>query len=258
MNNRRLSIHGNEAVLDGAAYFPDLKPKATVIICHGLPKGMPEPGDQDDPGYPGLAKEFVNRGYAAVIFNFRGTGESGGSLEIARWPDDLLSVIGHLENENGLSAKTYPVVGFSTGGAAAVFASAADGRIEPLITGAAPADFEFLYETEDVSFWFEHYKTIGMIRPEYKGDVQEWAENFTRLESKKAMPLSKAGNCLIIHGGMDDTVPVAHSKILSKAFPGRARLEILPNAGHQLRKESKAVNAIIDYLDQYYSGDQND
>lgn len=258
MNDRRLSIRGKETVLDGIAFFPDGKPKSTVIICHGLPKGIPEAEDENDTGYPGLAKQFVNKGHATVIFNFRGTGESGGSLEVAQWPNDLRSVLDFLEKEDNLFAENYSVIGFSTGGAAAILASASDSRIEPLITGAAPADFEFLYENEDPSLWFEHYKNIGMIHPDYEGTVAQWMENFKKLNSRIAMPSVKASSVLIIHGENDETVPVEHAKILAEASPGSVCLEILPNAGHQLRKDQKAVDTILNYLDQYFIGGEND
>lgn len=246
----KLTIPGDSVLLDGAAVLPDQGAAATVILCHGLPRGLPEPPDDSDTGYLGLADRFAGQGYAAVIFNFRGTGQSTGSLEIARWPDDLLSVVAFLDDVEGLKASNYAVIGFSAGGAAAIAAAAVERRIDPLIACAAPADFDFLQIPGNEELFFKHYKNAGMIRPDFEKSPAEWARNFHELRSSRAMPGVMAKHVFLLHGNEDDTVPVEHVHLLAKANPNHPRMTVLPGAGHQLRKEPKAVETILSYLDE--------
>jgi alpha/beta superfamily hydrolase len=250
----KLTIPGKGVLLDGAAVCPDRNARATVILCHGLPKGLPETGDEKDTGYLGLAQKFAAHGYAAVIFNFRGTGQSTGSLEIAKWPTDLLSVIAYLDGAEKLKAASYGVIGFSAGGATAITAAAIEGRIDPLIACAAPADFDFLKIPGNEQLFFDHYKNVGMIRPDYGHSAKRWAQNFHDLRSSKAMSEVKTEKVFLIHGDEDDTVPVEHAGLLAEANPNHPKVTVLPGAGHQLRKEPVAVDMILSFLDENHLG----
>ena len=243
-----LAIHADSVVLDGAAYVPEGRHARTIVLCHGLPKGLPAPENGDDPGYSGLARQFVQRGYGAVIFNFRGTGKSGGSLEVARWPDDLRAVLDHLQSDARLFRDRYGVVGFSTGGSAAICAAAADARIDPLITCAAPAEFDFLHVEGSEQAYFDHYKNVGMIRPEYDKTAAQWAQNFEKLQAGACMAQVKARRICLIHGADDDTVPIEHAHRLAAAAPVRVSPTVLPGVGHHLRREPKVLDALFDYL----------
>jgi pimeloyl-ACP methyl ester carboxylesterase len=183
-----------------------------------------------------------------VIFNFRGTGESGGSLELGFWPDDLIAVLDCLDAHESLCSSKYAVLGFSAGGAAAIFAGARDDRIDTLVAAAVPADFDFLGLAGREQQYFDYYRGLGMIRPDYPGDAKAWAHNFNMLQSKNAMGDVRAKNVCLMHGGKDDTVPFAHMETLAALCPTNVRQIALPNSGHQLRCESVAVRAMLDYL----------
>ena len=79
-----LTVEGISIV--GELYIPeqgDRKAFPALCLCHGIPSGRPpEPGDK---GYPGLAEKFCTAGFATLIFNFRGTGLSGGNLDLNLW-----------------------------------------------------------------------------------------------------------------------------------------------------------------------------
>jgi alpha-beta hydrolase superfamily lysophospholipase len=248
---RPLSIPADGLTLDGAAYFPDEPSRAVVVICHGLPRGVPVP-DVNDPGYPGVAERFAQAGYTTVIFNFRGTGKSGGSLEIDRWPDDLKAVLTYLDGTDELARPNYAVVAFSAGGAAAICAGAGDKRIDPLMTIAAPADFQFLAELHETGAAFQHYRSLGMIAEDYPGDANSWSAGFSKLEALKCADLLCAGRLHIIHGDADDTVPVNHAYQLAEKARGQVRLTILEDLGHQLRQEEKGIETILAGLADWF------
>ena len=81
--------------LSGQLYLPGEEASSpTVCVCHGIPSGKPP--DPDDGGYPLLAENTCREGLAVLIFNFRGTGESDGNLDMLGWTRDLGAAIDYL------------------------------------------------------------------------------------------------------------------------------------------------------------------
>ena len=67
-----LEVEGLNIV--GQFYLPgDKTPYPAVCVCHGIPAHIPDPSDK---GYPLLAERICREGFAVLIFNFRGTGDS--------------------------------------------------------------------------------------------------------------------------------------------------------------------------------------
>jgi alpha/beta superfamily hydrolase len=91
-----LHVAGNDIVGEFATPGGDSRqPFHTVCICHGVPSGSkPEPGDG---GYPLLAEQLRASGFATFIFNFRGTGVSGGNFDILGWVKDLRAALDYLD-----------------------------------------------------------------------------------------------------------------------------------------------------------------
>ena len=74
-------------------------PHPGSIICHGMPAGPQQPEGNlsatsvGDLEYPALAEWCAWEGFATVIFNFRGTGQSGGNFHHLGWARDLDAVV---------------------------------------------------------------------------------------------------------------------------------------------------------------------
>ena len=73
-------IHFAGAVgnLEGVLHLPDEKPVALVLIAHPLPTMG---GTMEHKIVTTLARGFVELGYAALRFNFRGVGDSAGEYD---------------------------------------------------------------------------------------------------------------------------------------------------------------------------------
>ena len=94
MDTRAVLLETDGIKLAGQLYLPsatDEAPYPTVCVCHGIPSGKPP--DPNDGGYPALAERICREGLAAFIFNFRGTGASGGNLDMLGWTRDLEAAI---------------------------------------------------------------------------------------------------------------------------------------------------------------------
>src|SRR3970040_1810126 len=107
-----LDVEGTKII--GNMFIPDRPPMGKVpalCICHGIPSGNPP--DPNDPGYPQLAQNLSELGIVVVIFNFRGTGLSGGNFDIIGWTKDLFAILDFLWHRNEVDRSKIFVMGFS-------------------------------------------------------------------------------------------------------------------------------------------------
>jgi alpha/beta superfamily hydrolase len=88
---QRTSIAGPAGAIECAIDEPADAPRAVAIVCHPHPQGG---GTLDNKVAQTLARAFVQLGYRAVRFNFRGVGASEGEYDEGRGEtDDTLAVI---------------------------------------------------------------------------------------------------------------------------------------------------------------------
>ncbi len=241
--------------LAGDLFLARGRSRATVVLAHGLPSAQAV-ADPSDEGYPGLARRITELGFDTAIFNFRGTGMSGGHLEVERWPDDLGAVFDYLDHTEA-HRSFYAVVGFSAGAAAAIVRSSRDGRVNPLITLAAPADFSFLPLDTDAAAWFALYRQLGMIRDGYEKTPEQWAAGFTQLAPREAIAHTLANRVYLLHGTNDELVPVTHAGLLAKAAGEKAQTVLIAGGIHQLRRDERAMQTLLDVLKRALPQGQN-
>jgi len=112
MGMHKFSIPAPSGVLQGVVHTPQGEPRAIAIVAHPLPTMG---GTMDNKIVTTLAKTFVELGFIAVRFNFRGVGESDGSFDEGNGEvDDVLNVTHYAIHEFG----KLPLIlaGFSFGG----------------------------------------------------------------------------------------------------------------------------------------------
>lgn len=103
---------GKAGILEGVAHLPDAAPAAIAVVAHPLPVMG---GTMENKVVTTLVKTFVELGFAALRFNFRGVGSSAGEYDEGNGEvDDVLAVVRHARQEFG----DLPLVlaGFSFGG----------------------------------------------------------------------------------------------------------------------------------------------
>jgi alpha/beta superfamily hydrolase len=110
LSNARTGIQGPAGRLEVAVEEPESGARGVAVLCHPHPV---HGGTMDNKVIQTLARAFVQRGYRAVRFNFRGVGESAG-----RWDegvgevDDAMAVVA-AHRDPGLPLL---LAGFSFGG----------------------------------------------------------------------------------------------------------------------------------------------
>lgn len=92
-NTRRVRVAGPAGALDVAIDDPaaGVAPRGVAVVCHPHPL---HGGTMDNKVAQTLARAFVQLGYRAVRFNFRGVGESAGAYDEGRGETaDALAVV---------------------------------------------------------------------------------------------------------------------------------------------------------------------
>lgn len=118
--DRPRAAHGGHGGHDA----PGIEPLGTVVLCHPHPL---HGGTMDNKVVITLARAFVQMGYVAVRFNFRGVGLSAGGWDEGRGEvDDALAVVRALRAPGPLV-----LGGFSFGGYVATQAAARLEAAEP-------------------------------------------------------------------------------------------------------------------------------
>jgi uncharacterized protein len=111
--------------LEAALALPP-KARAGVVVCHPHPLYG---GDMDNPVVTAVARACIDAGLAALRFNFRGVGDSGGAWDEGRGEqDDVRAALAHLRRRLPAEASV-ALAGYSFG---AAMSAAVAGAGEPL------------------------------------------------------------------------------------------------------------------------------
>ncbi|MDI6874515.1 alpha/beta hydrolase family protein [Candidatus Solincola sp.] len=251
MEVRNFELTSSGVVLKGKVLLPDVRgPVPLVILCHGIPSGELVPGD---PGYEALAERFLEKGIAACIFNFRGTGESGGDFSLPGWVEDLATVLEEAGSGRGAFAGCRPdrvaLMGFSGGGAVSIVCAARRPGLRALVSVSSPADFTHLITREGIGDFIAHARRIGIIRDSaFPSSEDEYYEGMHACRPVEEVSLVSPTPLLILHGSEDETVPVSEAHLLYEAAKEPKEIFIVPGGGHKLRHHAEAMDKAVGWL----------
>ena len=228
--------------LHGRAYVPG-NARGLVLLLHGIPSINPP--DPDDAGYPGVARRLAADGFAAAWIDMRAARSSPGFFSIKGWVRDATAALfaaTSLQDVPGPAA----IVGSSAGGAVATEVARGGAPVTALGLLAAPATW--------VSFAGDPREGLrriteeaGMaVAPEVVSDPTAWAAEFDEVSTERSIGRLTCP-VLVVHSTDDDVVPVDHARRIA-ASARRPELRILEGAGHQLRRDERAIDLVIDFL----------
>jgi len=231
----------------GQLYLPAGRaPYSTVCVCHGIPARIP---DLHDRGYAALAEQICQRGFAVLIFNFRGTGDSGGNLDILGWIRDLKAMIDYLSTLPEVDKSRLSLLGFSGGAAVSVYVAAQDNRVSAVVACACPAEFAFFTQADNPSSLIDHFRSIGAIRDsDFPPSAQEWLNGFELVSPINYVAGISPRPLLLVHGSQDETVEVSQAHRLYARAGEPKQLIIVEGAGHRLRHSEEAMAMVLDWL----------
>ena len=248
MLKRTILLEVDGISVSGRLYLPDGNSRhPAVCVCHGIPSG--KPSDSDDGGYQLLAERICQEGFAVLIFNFRGAGDSGGNLDMLGWTRDLTAAIDYLWDLPGVDRSHLALLGFSGGAAVSVYVAARDKRVASVAACACPAEFSFFNDASEPQQIVDYFRSIGTIRDaDFPRSAEEWFNGFSLVSPIKYVDGITPRPLLLVHGNKDETVNISHAHRLYEKAGEPKQLVIIEGAGHRLRQDNQAVAAVLDWL----------
>lgn len=150
-----VEFHNQDVKLAGSLLLPKSgQPHPAVVFVHGA-------GRQTRESYRELGEYFASQGIAALIYDKRGAGKSGGTYE-SRWPyenlvNDTLSAVRFLKQRGEISPSQIGIWGLSQGAEIGAIAASRSEDIRFIITvGASVADGMMFYYRDNL------FRTYGL------------------------------------------------------------------------------------------------
>ena len=251
---QNLKINSGDVFLSGAIFKPASNKShdnQSVIICHGMPSYKSNPSESetnntDEISYIDLAEWFALEGITTVIFNFRGTGESGGNFHHMGWVQDLNTVIDWLLAGNHVHPDKICLLGSSLGAAVAIYVTAHRKEIAGTVSFASPATMGLMENPERS---LNRYKRMGIIRDdEFPVSLQDWAAEPQELDPSKWVELIHPRPLLLLHGTEDTVVDPKALQILQDRSGNKTQSRLIPGVEHRFRSEPEVMQISIEWL----------
>jgi len=235
MKQLPVTFMSGKHMLRGVVYVPAKYTKA-IIFAHGYP------GDSSG-GTDRRARFFARNGVLAFRFDMRGCGASCGQHEerlLSTDIADLEAAIAFLKAHAEFD--TLVLHGHSTGALIAPFAAKHVSAVI-LSAGAAHLDAAVHYDftpKQVRELWTRGY-THTLFPLEWlgkKGKIckEYYDEFFTLNLSSRLRTLRKP--TLVVHGTLDEAIPVKCAHEVYALLPGPKRLAIITGADHRFKKKS--------------------
>lgn len=212
MDAREVTFSVRGIRVSGILHLPDRKSPPCVIASHGLLS------NKDSEKYVELGARLSREGVAVLRFDFLGCGQSEGRLEdstITGRLEELGSVIDFVRTNVALG-DTIGLMGSSLGGYLSLFKAAQEKDVKAIVTWATP------------------YRLSGPA-PEAEDSPPLGERFYDDLKNHDLISiLQKVRHCLVIHGDMDELVPLTHASLIYENVGEPKRLEVINGADHRL------------------------
>ena len=244
-----VEFHSGDNVLRGELHVPVRERAPGILVCHA----MHSEGFRWLPLYRLFAERACQRGFACLLFDFRGCGQSEGQFDYG-WgeQEDARAAFDFLLQRREVDATGGFVVGRSLGGTIALYGLAHDPRVKGFALWATPPDHQ-----ENIrNFILKRYGRIGYLtvnalsyldrttRPlkpmrielfGLKMRLRDLRRRMMALHGARLLAGTVHPPVLLIIGDRDEYVSISEIQYFAKIIDGRSRVEIIPNTGHTFK-----------------------
>lgn len=209
-----------------------------VVVAHGVTS------HHDRPYLVELCEALSRSGWATLRFTFAGNGASEGRYEdltITKEIEDLGCVL------DAFPGRRIAYVGHSMGAAVGVLRAARDARITALVSLAGMVHVR--------AFFARHCAGLVPGRDVLFGRAQcpltqRFLDDAARIDTTLAAARALRIPWLLVHGDVDELVPLADSEDARTAAGGRPKLCVLRGADHRFQgKHAELLSAVVPWLE---------
>ncbi len=221
-------------------WWIEAKTKApTIILMHGWDRNISK--------LIPYIKNLNGRGFNVLAFDTRhhGNSDSDDFSSMIKFAQDISASITFVENKPTVEKDNFFLIGHSIGGAASIYAAAADYRIKKIVTIGAPSNPSQIMTMQ----MRKKHIPQPIIWAAFKIMEIRIGKRFTQLASATNISKVKA-KVLLIHGTNDKIVPFTQANIiLNAANNNQAELWAITGKGHSnCHSEIGFWDRIIEFL----------
>jgi dipeptidyl aminopeptidase/acylaminoacyl peptidase len=234
MSTETVSFQSEGQRISGIFHLPDVLGRTCVIASHGLLSS------KNSEKYIALGERISKEGIAMLRFDFRGIGESEGSIEndtVSRRILDLGSAIDFVKSNPDLGNRI-GLLGSSLGGYISLIKASMDKEIRAVVVWATPFHLDDLKSNKGT----EGYPLPGEAF-------------FKDLPKHRLLPLlPKVSNCLVIHGEEDELVPADQAWEIFHSLAASKEIHIIEDADHRLtdpKHRQRAMELTVEWFKKY-------
>jgi len=233
--SRRLTIESDGLALAGLLFVPQGAVTGAVLVCHGAGSRKENHAD--------FAAYAASRGLAALVFDFRGHGESAGAGDDVM-DHDVVACARRLLAESG--APWIAARGSSMGGYLALHAAAgAPGLFSAAVAICPASERAMLDGLDELDDMVARGDPDADAYGSFDGRLMRAFYGGNELVRR----VSGMTDVLLVHCRDDDVVPFAHSERLLATLAQPKRLLTLPSGGHGGAQHDPLVHeASVDWI----------
>jgi uncharacterized protein len=224
MKTENVSFESDGQKVSGILHLPDKKRPPCVIASHGLLSS------KESEKFIALGERLSQEEIAMLRFDFRGCGESEGSLEedtVSRRVADLTAAVEFMRSYPGMGKKR-GLLGSSLGGYLSLIKASMDKEIRTTVIWATPFHLDDLKSKKEG----EDYP------PPKEAFLQD-------LSNHRILPLlPKISNCLVIHGSQDELVSMDQAWEIFQGLASPKEIRVIEGGDHRLTNPAHRQRAI--------------
>ena len=219
----------------------------TLLLLPGFPRGTGGAAMSGNT-YPLFADRIArDAGWAAMTFQYRGTGSAEGDFSIDGWIADVGNAVAALRSRSDTLGVW--LAGFRLGGTLAIAATAADPLIRGIATFGAPANLSSW--VPDSRRFADYCRRVGVIQNDgYPLDVATWGRSIVDLDVIGAARLVAPRSWMLVHGSHDEIVGMDHARDLHRVSQDTSELRVIEHGAHRLRHDPRAIAMLLGWLDR--------
>lgn len=201
--NKKVSLKGWLFEIKGS--------EKTIILAHGYSKNRLQFEDKTID----MIKNFLDKNYNVLAFDFRNAGKSGGNITSIGYfeKDDLLGAIKYVKSQG---SKHVVLMGFSSGASTCLLAAAESSDVDAVIADSPFSDLKE-YLNSNLSVW------SGLPSFPFNRTISLSVEMLTGIDTAKVSPKNVIGKLsprpvLFIHSKDDKKISISNSIELYDAY----------------------------------------
>ncbi|MFZ5597301.1 MAG: alpha/beta hydrolase [Bacillota bacterium] len=229
---------------------PSQTPSPVVVVCHGFKGSKESHGKAFE-----MADLLAERGFACLLFDFAGCGESEGNFED-------ISLSGHISDlecvvDFAVASGFGPIItmGRSFGGSTVLCHAASDSRVDGVCAWAAPVSLTELFlgftdedlpEGEDSLVTISDSDGILYLKKSFFSDLR-------RHDVARCSSLISPRPLMIFHGTMDSVVPPADGELIYRSAGKPKDIAFIEGADHLFSNHYRELwEMLFQWLQKYF------